>query len=359
MQKIIWIGLSAVGMGVGASRGAPVVADFAHVQQVATYPTSVVARIRPLRFFFSHASVGGNMVDGLDDLHASDAARYPLQVYYSCSDFPPVPTLNGCVHEYGRGNPGWQEKMDWFADYVDNGWRFPQVNIAIDKLCYIDQDADVSYYLTTMTNLEARNPETLFAYATMPLTTDSDEDNYRRNLYNDAVRAWVTNRNAVLFDIADIEAHYTNGTHYTFTYSGRTCQRLCPSYTTDGGHLDDGTLGRKQVAKGFYSLAIQLFGVDRDGDGVSDGDELLAGTRFRDAGSVLRVSAGLAGAGRIRLQWPGASNRTYFLDRSTNLLAGAGFVPVRTNGATPPLNTCTDAPPAAVRAGFYRLRVQQ
>ena len=244
---------------------------------------------------------------------------------------------------------------------MTNGWRYPKVNFAMNKFCFIDPDADVTNYIGSMKALEARYPETVFVYATLPVTTDADEVNAARNGFNNYLRGWVATNNRVLFDVADIESHDTAGVAYVFTNGGRVCQRLYPGFTTDGGHLDDaGGVGRQQAAKGFYALASALLGVDRDGDGMTDGAELIAGTCPTGATSVLRfTSASNAAANVIRLQWPAASNRFYALDRMTNLVTLAGLTNLLTNApGTPPLNTYTGAVGNAGSV-FYRLSVRQ
>jgi hypothetical protein len=57
----------------------------------------------------------------------------------------------------------------------------------------------------------------------------------------------------VLLDIADIEAHDPTGRPRTY---GDGLQKLCPSYTSDGGHLNKE--GSKRVALGFYALVAAL-----------------------------------------------------------------------------------------------------
>jgi hypothetical protein len=241
---------------------------------------------------------------------------------------------------------------------VSNGWRFPLVNLAMDKLCYIDQNADLNYYLSSMTVLEAAFPETVFVYATMPLTTATDSDNYLRNVYNDGLRDWVRTNNRVLFDIADIEAHDTNGVRCTFTYSGRVCERLFEGYSSDGGHLN--TPGSQLVACGYYALGAALLAADRDHDGAVDGYELLAGTVPTDGSSVFRFTAvGMAGPSGLTLQWASATNRLYTLQRGANPAVPASFTNlVLDAAATPPLNLYTDSA-AGADSGFYRVRVRQ
>jgi lysophospholipase L1-like esterase len=83
----------------------------------------------------------------------------------------------------------------------------------------------------------------------MPLTTEEDHDNDKRNAYNQAVRAFAKANGKLLFDIADLEAHDA---------SGRACgykggQKLCQCWTDDGGHLDG--RGQVQLAKAWYAMA--------------------------------------------------------------------------------------------------------
>ena len=86
--------------------------------------------------------------------------------------------------------------------------------------------------------------------------TSADGDNYLRNAFNDRLREWTRQNGRVLFDLADIEAHDPSGKVCAFSYRNKTCQRLCESYTTDGGHLNPA--GRQLVARGFYALAAAL-----------------------------------------------------------------------------------------------------
>lgn len=350
--------MAAAALGVArAEPPAAIVIGHAQAAAVTNLPQATMDRIGLLRWYFTHASVGGNMIDGLTDLHGIDAARYRL-VTASDDASPPAAPLGGRVYEYNRGNPGWQEKVDLFATCVSNGWRQPKVHLALNKFCYIDPDADVNGYVQSMAALETNFPETVFIYATIPLMTGADQDNYTRNVFNDALRGWVATNGRVLFDIADIEAHDTNGAAQTFTYNSRTCQRLFAGYSSDGGHLN--ALGSREVAKGFYAIGAALFQADRDGDGLRDGDELIAGTGPLASNSCFGVAASApTGAGGVLLRWTSASNRTYTLQRRSALDDAAGWTNLLTHlPATPPMNTHTDAA-AAAAAGFYRVGVQQ
>jgi len=243
--------------------GAQVV-DHRHLAAVATFPQSVLDAIGSQRWLFTHASVGGNMVEGLDDLHALDAARYRLATAWvgfdaglNRADAPPATTLPGTVYECQRGNPGWSEKVAIFDNSVRlAGWRLPQVDVVMDKLCYIDPDANANVYAASMTALRAAYATTAFVYTTMPLTTGEDADNVLRNQYNQAVRIHCASTGAVLYDLADMEAYDGNGIAQTFSSGGHTWQKLYDGYTDDGGHLN--VTGRQRVAIGWYAVAAVL-----------------------------------------------------------------------------------------------------
>lgn len=223
-------------------------------------PKAIYEKIGQLKWYFAHASVGANMMDGITDLHAMDKELYRFQGV-SAQKTPPASTQVGVIYEHNRGNPGWKAKFDGFESCVSNGWHYPAINIAMSKLCYIDQHASFKYYLHSMTNLETAFPETIIVYTTMPLMTGADADNFLRNAFNERVREWTRQNGRVLFDIADIEAHDPNGKLCTFQYRNKTYQKLCDSYTKDGGHLNE--TGRQLVAKGFYALAAALIDKER------------------------------------------------------------------------------------------------
>ena len=327
---------------------------YSNCVEVASYPDSVMQDAGKLRWFFAHASVGNNMMDGIDALHVEDPTRYPYHRVWE-DEVPPNSTSDGALYAFWRGNPGWVVKFDSFAGYLSNGWCYPKVNLVANKLCFVDQDASLEYYISSMTNLEAAFPETLLVYMTMPLMTTTDENNVKRNVYNQELRAWTKANDRVLFDVADIEAHDTNGSPCLFTNNDQTYQRLSESYVAPG---DDGHLnpeGKRLVALGFYALAAALFSIDRDKDGMMDGQELIAGTRPMDRSSVLRLQASLARRKTILLSWQSATNRMYTLQRASNF---GGFTDLAEVIATPPTNFYKDTP-GTPGPFFYRVVPRQ
>jgi len=228
---------------------------YSKCQEVAGYAKAQFDKVGRLKWYFTHASVGANMMEGIADLHGLDPGTYQIRSQ-SAGATPPEATEAGVIYEHQRGNPGWKAKFDMFHACVSDRWRLPKVNVVVDKLCYIDQMASVNYCINSMTNLEAECPDTVVVYTTMPLMTDEDLANYLRNRYNKRLREWCRAQGKVLLDIAEIEAHDSKGAPCTFRYRGNTWQKLCSDYTSDGGHLN--AAGRQLVARGFYALGAAL-----------------------------------------------------------------------------------------------------
>lgn len=318
-----------------------IVVGYTNAISVSSNWPSVKNQAARFNWFFAHASVGDDIMNGIESLYTSNPTLYPL-THNSATGMPPATTQAGVIYDYMRGNPGWQAKVDGFSNYVCNGWSNGAVNVVMNKFCFIDPYTDINYYLNSMTNLELTHLQTFFIYATIPLTTNEDSDNYTRNIFNDTLRAWVQTNNRILYDVADIEAHDPNGVLQTFVYNGRNCQKLFSVYSDDGGHPDSST-AEQAAALGFYAVSAALLTADRDGDGVPDwwemahglnpldptdanadpdGDgmsnlkEFLSGTDPHDPASVLKIGTVSCSGGLFQMQFTADSNITYSVQYS-------------------------------------------
>jgi len=86
---------------------------YAECASATNYSKATAEKIAQLKWFFAHASVGSNMMDGVSDLHSSDKALYAFQGI-SAEKRPPTATQGGVIYEHNRGNPGWKAKFDGF-----------------------------------------------------------------------------------------------------------------------------------------------------------------------------------------------------------------------------------------------------
>lgn len=98
---------------------------------------------------------------------------------------------------------------------------------------------------------------------------------------------------------------------------------------------------------------------DPDQDGMNNWQEWIAGTIPTNAVSVLRIQTvvPIAQSKQVQITWASVTNRSYFLQRSTNLSA---FITIQTNLAGQANSTTsadTNVPPGS--AAFYRIGVHQ
>jgi hypothetical protein len=322
LRLSVLIGLMALGT---ATQAQPVIIGYSNCVAAANYSQSLMTQIGQLKWYFAHASVGDCIMTGVTNLHLSNTSFYQLRGN-AASSTPPGTTLAGVIYEDARGNPvyygDYQVKLDLFRAAVTNGWHYPAVNIALTKLCFIDiwyatsSSTVVSLlnaYLNTLTNLEAAYPQTMFVYATMPLTTTdyqySDLDAgaptlYWRSVFNDSLRAWCSANSRVLFDIADIEAHDSSGNPCTFIYNSRVCQQLwsgdnvgCDQYCSLAGDYAHPTNpgAESLMARGFYALAAATV------------------SRWSSVAPAPNISSISVSNGTATITWSAKAGQTYWL----------------------------------------------
>jgi hypothetical protein len=345
----------------------PFTIGYTNCVAVTNYPQSVMDQIGQLKWYFAHASIGECIMEGVTNLHLANPGFFQLQGF-NATNTPPATNQPGTIYQDARGNPqpfgNYQAKIDYFATAVSNGWHYPFVNLALNKFCYIDiwltapnsnaVVAEFNSYLNSMTNLEAAFPQTVFIYATMPVTaTNSPADfvgvspvsnDYWRNVFNDSLRTWCATNNRPLFDIADIETHDTNGNTTTFTFTdGGTYQQLWFG-NNQGGDQPNGEVGdgahptnfgaEARMAQGLYALAAAII----------NPSPLL---------KAISVSGGTA-----TVAWNALPGHTYRLQYKPSPFAGDWENVLPDVLAHGPTATVTNAP-ANADGCFYRVRLVQ
>lgn len=231
--------------------------------------------------YFAHASIGGNMVYGLSDLHGIDPVRYPFEVQTVDGTVPAGGVTDGKIYEFYRGNIGWEQKVDAFAAELAGGWG-NAADIVINKLCYLDAsslflpllpDNAWSEYAvsnsrgTALAQLELLYPSTQFVYVTMPVIAATapvgyvDEFNRQEALarvanFNTQLRLWTQANNKLLLDLADIESHDPSGNAVTTLIDGQMLPTLHIPYAHPDDYLHLNYDGYLQAATGVYATIV-------------------------------------------------------------------------------------------------------
>jgi hypothetical protein len=136
-----------------------------------------------------------------------------------------------------------------------------------------------------------------------------------------------------------------------------------------GGTVDIGAYECQSPALLDYFVWLQGYGLptaasaiyaDSDGDGMNNWQEWIAGTNPTNAGSVLLLAPPEVGVDGVTLAWSSVSNRSYYVERATNLAALPAFLPLQSNiPGLPGTTTFTDTNPPPSGPAFYRVGVQQ
>lgn len=289
---------AAVALALVAGIASAQTIDHTSIPGVASYSQQTMDQIGQLNWYFIHASVGNNILEGIsgnNSLNNLDPGRYQLtkQTLSTANGLPtpPSPTQPGKIYEHLWTSGGTSaQKMANFQTAVEAGWQAPAVDVAFMKFCYLDGIYGLGSpansvsniankandYLTMMSSLEQSHSGTRFVYMTMPLLVWRPADdpyiipNYYDSLeiinaYNDVVRAYCEQNGKLLYDIADIEAHDPNGNETTFEYHGKTLQAGYRGYfwanpdnpTSNHGHLGN-VIGKRQVALGLYAIGAEI-----------------------------------------------------------------------------------------------------
>jgi hypothetical protein len=227
-------------------------------------PTNVAAALAVLAnkaVFFDHASVGMNVMAGVERLLTSAAGAHPTRVDLGQGSINPAPLVNGAwMDHYFIADNGYPlQKMQEFrnADLGGTGLgtKLNALNgIAFMKLCFADFDSPglmtasavdgaFATFQTTMSQLQTAYPNVKFVYFTAALRGGG---NGLRERYNDLVRTNYGGTGRV-FDLASVESNGATDA------SGRI---LSPSYNDGTDHLN--TAGQDAVAR---ALVLFLAGL--------------------------------------------------------------------------------------------------
>jgi hypothetical protein len=238
-------------------------------------PAEALRKLGRAKIYFGHQSVGFNILEGLD-LIRRENEQFKLKIVRIT--MPGELTSPMLAHSPVGENSDSHSKIAAFAEFMDKGMG-SRADIAFFKLCYVDihrgTDAESIFaeYRTTMASLKKKYPRVRFIHATVPLTVrdttwkgafkslmGKEDNNIQRHRYNELLRREYEGREPV-FDIAAAESTRPDGTRSAFEHGGMIYYSLVPSYTYDGGHLNES--GKKAVAEELVKVLTEVMGERR------------------------------------------------------------------------------------------------
>jgi hypothetical protein len=227
-------------------------------------------RLEARRIFFGHQSVGGNLIQGVQEVLAGSARV--LRVIDTAD--PGLMTEPGLYHARIGRNGAPSTKLEAFVS-IAGGMRGS--GTAVLKYCYVDvtRDTDAAAlfegYRAGVEALKASRPGITVLHVTLPLLADRGalrhaaavvrgkptyrEVNLIREQYNDRVRQTYGGREPI-FDLAGLESTKRDGSRATVRYRGKAVPVLAAEWTYDGGHLNEA--GRQRMAGFFLATLASL-----------------------------------------------------------------------------------------------------
>ncbi len=239
-------------------------------------PEASWKKLAEKRIYFGHQSVGYNILDGMRDIMKENQQIILNIVETSNPEDFKAPIF---AHSRVGKNEDPKSKCDSFADIIEKGLG-NKTDFAFFKFCFVDITVGTNVekvfndYKSTMSALKRKYPQVVFIHFTSPLMTvqtgikalikkiigrsiDGYDENIKRNQFNEMLRKEYEGKELV-FDLAQIESTFPDGTRATFNRNGKTYLRLVSDYTNDGGHLN--AKARKKVAE---LLLILLANISR------------------------------------------------------------------------------------------------
>ena len=228
-------------------------------EQAVSLTNADVEAVATQRVLFAHQSVGANILDGVRKL--ADENDVKLTITESRSDQGKTPA----IFQFMVGRNG--DPLGKIKDFVSTSSSFPDIDVALVKICYVDLNkssdatAVAKTYADAIKTLQRAHPSTRFVAITSPLTAvpsgakawvkslikgSSPElaDNEKRKDFNDYLRKEFDKDH--LFDLAAVEAEKA------VADDGKEIEVMRPSLTDDGGHLN--AAGQRLVGAAFIKL---------------------------------------------------------------------------------------------------------
>lgn len=233
--------------------------------------------VRTKKILFGHASIGGQIVEGLRTLSSQNPSKFAM-IFKEDPSALESPTL-AFPYIGPNGNPF--DKITRFENKIEstdaNGDIWGNVlDFAYFKFCYVDigTNSDIKKifngYINSIKNLKTKYQTCQFIYFTVPLEGKLNYEydmiqNKNRHQLNEMIRNYVKQNGGYLYDLADLEAYDDSGIYQTFEYEGKTYPKAWfepNNFINDGWTSDDGahlnSKGKEHLALAMWKLWVSL-----------------------------------------------------------------------------------------------------
>ncbi|BCO07692.1 hypothetical protein GF1_00680 [Desulfolithobacter dissulfuricans] len=243
-------------------------------------PQSTWDKLAQKKIFFGHHSVGNNILQGLT-LILEEHQNIKLNILLT-KNVGKIITKPALVHGGVGKNFYPYTKIDGFREQIEAGYG-DSTDIAFFKFCFVDFNPETDIkdvfdkYSATMNYLIKKYPNTTFAVVTTPLTCYApglsglekrvkdiikkiigkvnQYDHSSANRFNELLLATYENE-LPIFDLAKHESTNPDGSRRVVKKGGIVNFELVPTYTTDGGHLNE--KGQRILGEKFLLFLAEL-----------------------------------------------------------------------------------------------------
>ena len=308
MSARLWISAAAVLLAAGTCGAAPVLIDHRDVDVTQLTPAQIERAKASLHIAYGHTSHGSQLTEGMSGLvgfaNGGGKGLALPENAFAWNDGGTDGALD--LHDYAMCNdvgyyPDW---VGCTSNYLDDAAN-SNVNVIVWSWCGQMDDKYAAgtltnEYLAPMAAFERDYPHVAFVYMTGHVDIWDDANN---KAACEAIRAWCSVSNRILYDFNDVEHHDPDGTYFEFVnddcgvYDGAggsatgnwaTAWQASHAegvdwYTCGSQHSEP--LNANQKAYAAWALWCRL-GADRDRDEIADAWEERHGGTDRFGGGT-------------------------------------------------------------------------
>lgn len=139
--------------------GSSKIIDRTNFNQIETANSAALKKLAKLRVFFAHASVGGNMVQGLQALNQADSSRYPLTIAQGSASTGGPEQQGPCMNSTAATRARRPRSASLLI--ASTFGRPAPMSMLSSTSSAINPDADFDAYTSSMQALKSAHPGTV------------------------------------------------------------------------------------------------------------------------------------------------------------------------------------------------------